>query len=780
MDGNNPSARPSDNSEGENPADASATSSGAAPETKPYDLGVIKDGVTDIPIVYQYAQRIGATLRGMRKLVVRERHGAYFADIAEVRFTNDGEVIAPAGFEPTNAEAAAIREAWPRYKWPEYSPYPCSSKSLRNDPDRFPFQRTDAKNLAVFWDQKRACILMVEERIVTKSDGKTILLWTPWSDGKWRIAEPPDRLPLFGLETIAGAVTIFVHEGPKAAQVVQRLIADDGRYEGAKRVGGWRDHPWGEFLGGGRPGSVAHVAWAGGAMRPEATDFSPLKVSGANLIFVADNDRPGTDAIHRISRSSLLKMSALRFTQEWPYAFDLGDPFPSAMAQAGSSASDHISPATWATKEVPTGRAGRPAYEMRADAIADWLWTVAPPLFFHTAYPGRAFTETEVDALMRPFSHADRTARLIRKNFSARADGVAYLPGHAHVIQRGKERLVNLWTPCRIPARDGSAWPLGRLLVHLFPNRQDRKHLVRWGATLAACPQIRMEYAVLLRTETQGTGKNTLGNIAAEMVGQENVSRPNEAALSDSNFNSYLAKKRLVIVDEIYSGQSRKTYNRLKAPITDTRIRVNEKYQPEYEIDNFAHFIFSSNDMIAILIDGTDRRFFVPEMSERKLPHQFWDSFHAWLGSGGLGIIRRCADEFVARHGAVQAGQAAPMTAAKAAMVESSVSDEMRAARDAAADIIERGNGDNAEKVAITLEDFHSWHGALCRARGWHRLTGNRLNEALRRAGLFIRGRDDKAGFDHRVRIGNRTRCRLASYYYTGWKLPIHPVPCFA
>lgn len=62
---------------------------------------------------------------------------------------------------------------------------------------------------------------------------------------------------------------------------------------------------------------------------------------------------------------------------------------------------------------------------MRADAVADWLWTVAPPLFFHTDYPGRAFTETEVDALMRPFSHADRTARLIRKNFSARADGVA-------------------------------------------------------------------------------------------------------------------------------------------------------------------------------------------------------------------------------------------------------------------------------------------------------------------------------------------------------------------
>lgn len=480
MDSDNLSARPAGNSGDEIAADTALSPSGIAPASKPFDSGVVKDGVTDIPIVYQYAHRIGATLRGMRKLVVRERHGAYFADIAEVRFTNDGEVIAPAGFEPTSAEAAAIREAWPRYKWPEYSPCPCSSKSLRNDPDRFPFQRTDEKNLAIFWDQKRECILMVEERLVTKSGRKTVLLWTPWSDGKWRIAEPPDRLPLFGLDTIAGAVTIFVHEGPKAAQVVQRLIADEGRYEGAKRFGGWRDHPWGKFLGGGRPGSVAHVAWAGGAMRPKATDFSPLKASGAELIFVADNDRPGTDAIHRISRSSLLRMSALRFTQEWPYAFDLGDPFPPAMAK--TSASDHISPATWATNQISTGAPGRPAYEMRADAIDDWLWTVAPPLFFHTGYPGRAFTETEVDALMRPFSHADRTARLIRKNFSARADGVAYLPGHAHVIQRGKERLVNLWTPCRIPMRDGSAWPLGRLLVHLFPNRQDRASTLSDGA----------------------------------------------------------------------------------------------------------------------------------------------------------------------------------------------------------------------------------------------------------------------------------------------------------
>ena len=711
-----------------------------------FDMGAIKRGVTDIPEVAAYADRIGATLRGMRKLVVCERAGAYHRDIAEVRFGDAGEIAAPEGFEPTEAEATAIRAAWARYVWPQYQPFLFTGRDVPHDPARFPFQRADDDDLAICWDEGRQHIRAVEERRYNPDGTKDIYVWTYWSDGQWRIAEP-ERLPLYGLETIRDASTIIVHEGPKAAKVIQRLIADDSE-------SGWRAHPWGAELRGPVFGATAHVAWMGGATRPEATDFTPLRKAGARLIFIADNDRPGMDAISRISRSSRAKMEALCFTDEWPQSFDLADPFPPDRARAGTEMAHLVTPATWATNVIQTG--ARQAYEMRPEALAEWRWTVSPPLFFHDAYPGRGFTEVEVDAMMRPFSDAEHTARLIRRNFSARADGVDYLPGRKPVVEFGGQRIVNQWKRCSLKERPGQAWPLGRLLVSQFPEKADRKHVARWGATLSAHPETRMEYAILLRSETQGTGKTTLANIAGELVGRDNVSRPNEAALTEGNFNSHLARKRLVIVDEIYSGHSRKTYNRLKAPITDTRLRVNEKYQPEYEITNFAHFIFNSNDLIAMLIDSTDRRFFIPRMSERKLPRQFWAEFHTWLADGGLGAIKRCAREFAERHGAVLPGEAAPMSVAKATMIEDSVSDEMRSVRDAARELVERGSGDGGERVAVTLEGFQTWHNSLCREHGWRRLNGNRLAKELRRAGMFIRGRDDKQGLDHRVKIGGR------------------------
>lgn len=701
--------------------------------------------LTDIPAVATYANRIGARARSLRKLVIEETLGRYKRTLHIITFGDDGIVTAPEDMMPTPQEAAVITAAWPTYSWPEYQPCLYTAKHLPRNEERFPWSKADPANLAVCWDRDGANILCVEERRERDDGGKDVWLWSPWSDNEWRIAEP-EALPLFGLDAIGHAATIFVHEGPKAAKAMQALIADDGD-------GGWRSHPWGKELRGQIAGAVAHVGWMGGAERPEATDWRPLIAAAARVIVVADNDRAGLEAVSRISRATGMKMEALRFTDDWPLGADLADSIPADRVKAGTRISDLLVPATWATERVETG--GRPSFHIRRECIADWLYTVSPPLFFHSSNPGCGLTDAEVDARIRPFSDAELTARLIRQRFSAQADGVAYLPGSKPVIERNGQRLVNMWKPSRVRERKGAAWPLGRLLTHLFPDRRDRRHVARWGATLAACPAIRMEYAVLLRSETQGMGKTTLANIAADLVGPENVSRPNEVALTEGNFNSHLAKKRLAIVDELYSGHSKKTYNRIKSPITDTKLRVNEKYQPEYEIDNYVHFIFSSNDLVPIFIDASDRRFFMPRMAEVKLSRQFWTRFHSWLADGGLGITMRCAREFVQKHGSVLPGQAAPVSAAKLALIENSVSDEMRSVRDAARDLFERGQGDDGQRVAITLEGFVAWHADLCRERGWRRLTGNRLNDELRKAGLTIRGRTAD-GPDERIKIGDR------------------------
>jgi hypothetical protein len=708
------------------------------------------DKLTDIPAIDKYACRIGAVDRSLKRLAVVEERGAYKSDMALINFAEDGSITVEGlgvsdDLKPRPDEQEAIKAEWKSFRRPEYMPLLFTARDQPENDPRYPWSMPPWTTPAVCWDAKRQHILCVEVR--RERDGrKEVCIFSPFENGEWRIAEPPETLPLYGIETIASAATIFVHEGPKAAKAVQALIADDS-------AAGWRSHPWGRELRGELSGGVAHVGWLGGARRPEATDWKPLIAAHARVIVVADNDEEGVDAVCRISRASLMRMEALRFTDDWPRNFDLADPFPACRAKAGTRLADMLTPATWATDRIETD--GRPAFRARDEFIRDWKYTVSPPLFFHASYPGRGYTDTEVDAMTRPFSHAELTARLIRQRFSAQAHGVAYRPGSKPVIERKGQRLVNMWTPTSVRERSGAAWPLGRLLTALVPDPADRRHLTRWGATLAACPTTRMEYAVLMTSKTQGLGKTTLANILAELVGDENVSRPSETALTEGNFNSHFAKKRLVIVDELYTGHSRKTYNRLKSPITDTKLRVNEKFKPEYEIDNFAHFVFSSNDAVPIFVDEGDRRFFMPKMAEKKLPRAFWVKFHTWLESGGYGIMLRCAREFVRRHGSVEPGQVAPDTAAKRDMVADSVSDPMQSVRDAARDIFQRGSGDSGERIAVTLEDFALWHASMSRANSWKKLSGRKLEAELRDAGMCIR-KQVAGGCDLRVKIGGR------------------------
>lgn len=749
------------------PGEAEAGAASSAQEEAPFEtdtiqtegetftLGAIRRGVIDIPEVDEYRRRIGAEHRGMRNLVVSERVGKYRKDLAVIRFSEEGEIDAPDGHKPTEAEVAKIKAAWPRYTWPTQRPFLWTARELSHDPVRFPFQRSVPDCLFEYKDEGGDNLLMVEERRDNADGSKEFYTWTYWSDGLWRIAEP-DTLPLYNLPALKSASTVFIHEGAKAARFIDHMIADAGLR------GRWESHPWGDSLRGNNSGTVAHLGWTGGAHRGNATDFSPLRRSGARVIFIADNDRDGIDAIRDISRHSRLKMEAVIFNDEWPSGFDLADPFPADRIEAGVQLDDLLIPATWATDTIHTGR--RPAHIIRPEAISEWLWTVSPPMFFHSSSPGKGYSEGEVDAMMRPFSDAEMSARLIRQNLSARADGVAYLPGEKRVVSRDGQRRVNRWVPSRLKEGAGSAWPFARMIVSLFPDRPDRRPLIKWGATLRAIPTTRMEYAILLQSETTGTGKTTLGHIAAQMVGEANVSRPNEADLTEGAFNSHFAAKRLAITNEIYSGHSRQTVNKLKSPITDTKLRVNEKYQAPYEIDNWVHFIFCSNDLISLLIDNTDRRFFVPRMAEKKLPVQFWRAFYAWLKSGGLESIARCAREWVEKHGAVCPGEAAPMSRAKADMIDAGVSDAMRLARDMARDLVVYGSADGGQRFAVAVDDLHRLYRQGCRDRDYKPLSGNRLNKEMLRAGLLLRGRDDRAGLDKRVKVNGRKVQILANF----------------
>lgn len=726
-------------------------------EGETFETGKIVRGVLDIPEVATYAKRIGATHRGLRKLAVTTRHGRYRVDRAEIRFGDLGTIDAPEDYEPTDDEQDKITKAWERYTWPVYQPCLYTGKSEpRNDP-RYPWSSVSPENVAVCWDRKREFILCVEVRIPLENGDKAIVIWSPFDDQQWRIAEP-DPLPLYGLDQIEGASTIYIHEGPKAARAVRRMLDDDGL---ACPNGGWREHPMGRELR--TEGKAAHVAYMGGANRAGATDWSPLQSVSATIIAVPDNDDEGREGIRPMSRAIRREMYAVRFDRRWPNGWDFADPMPETLFDrsrprvkqyVGPSLRDLIRPITWATVALPRqadeegrGQRGQTGFRILPQFAKQWVYIEQLGVFVNLRDPRTFYDDKTFNNAVRPFSDVKDTAAQMHKLWSIKAEGFAFEPGvQPGLVNIGSKLLLNVHVSSEIEAMPGDPRPWLKFLRHLFPNRASRRHVERWVATLRAKPDIRILYALLLVSRTHGVGKNTLVHVIRMLLGPHNCSSTTAKEITGSAFNSWIAEKRLVEVDEVYAGHSSELANTIKPLITGTEVPVNRKFKEPYTISNKAHFVMMSNSRLPVFVEEKDRRWLIPEVTERTLPVAYWAEFHRWLQDGGINIIAHWCERFCAstKRGPVVEGAHAPLTRTKAQMIDESRSGAERQVRELGEFLIDRAMGDPAEKIILPTAVLMAWFRGRENLSSGDRKISERAVLEMLPEGLEVRRKDDR------------------------------------
>jgi hypothetical protein len=496
--------------------------------------------------------------------------------------------------------------------------------------------------------------------------------------------EPDGLLPLYGLEQLKTAAVVYLHEGAHATAHVRRVV--DGLLLPDRELRA--QLPWWKVLQYG-----AHVGWIGGADHPDRTDWGPLKRLGRDVrvVVVADNDQQGKEAARAISRILKRPMEVVLFDQNFKSGFDLANPWPQVPAwwagkrYIGPSLDDYSRPATWATDIMePIGK-GKKTIKVRRDFAAEWVMSENPPIFVHVKRPHRMLPPDMFNRVIAPYSDAANLASLLQRELSVHAEGVTFRPfrslGGPRVTLAQGERLINTYRPPIIRPHEGDAGPFLGFMVHLIPDEEELRHVLRWCATLLARPEVRMRHALLLVSETQGVGKTTLTDaILKPLVGPWNVSSPSEHQVTDSQFNAWVAHKRLAVINEIYSGEKRKCYDRLKQIITDEAVDMNEKHMPVYTVPNFIHVVACSNSSKAMHLDDSDRRFMVPRVTEERNSKSYWDGFYSWIDHGGLSIIAAWAEGYVQRHGAIGTGERALMTAAKREIVDESMSEGQRIA----------------------------------------------------------------------------------------------------
>lgn len=162
------------------------------------------------------------------------------------------------------------------------------------------------------------------------------------------------------------------------------------------------------------------------------------------------------------------------------------------------------------------------------------------------------------------------------------------------------------------PSSENMSNRLQEFFTHLFPNDIDREYVFDW-----------LHYLVTSRNQTilclvggKGTGKTIFSYMCASLVGNEYAVEEANSFLT-GNFNGSMENARLIALDEVNLEGNTAIVKCRK--LTNDRVSMELKGVDTKTTLNHVSFIITSNEITKFAIDGTERRFSIPEVTDVQL-----------------------------------------------------------------------------------------------------------------------------------------------------------------
>lgn len=119
-------------------------------------------------------------------------------------------------------------------------------------------------------------------------------------------------------------------------------------------------------------------------------------------------------------------------------------------------------------------------------------------------------------------------------------------------------------------------------------------------------------FALVMRTVQEGTGKSFFGEFVYNLIGGEKCGAAKISKVKElNNENNVLKNKLFVYIDESANNWDKSDVDMMKDLITGNKFRVKQKYVSNYELENYTHWYFNSNDVNVAPLGLTDRRYMV-------------------------------------------------------------------------------------------------------------------------------------------------------------------------
>ena len=266
---------------------------------------------------------------------------------------------------------------------------------------------------------------------------------------------------------------------------------------------------------------------------------------------------------------------------------------------------------------------------LKNDLPPDWVYVIET----------RRFNNLKVDIHLSCEQFDDRYAPMFKNpskeclrlpNFP-RVDKQIYKPADLPMFEENGIKYLNIWKQNKIERVQGDITPFLDHVAYLLPNPDEQTILLDWLAHNIQFPGKKMMWAILLQG-AHGTGKSLIGRVMRMCLGEYNVSMPNIDVLK-SQYTDWFKHCSLVVLNEIMLNGRISLMEKLKPMVTDSPIRILEKFVNTYEQENYANFLFFTNYKNAITIEKTERRYCVfyspavPEKNEQTKNENFTKLF---------------------------------------------------------------------------------------------------------------------------------------------------------
>lgn len=158
--------------------------------------------------------------------------------------------------------------------------------------------------------------------------------------------------------------------------------------------------------------------------------------------------------------------------------------------------------------------------------------------------------------------------------------------------------------------------PFLDLISELLNNEEvSIKAFLDWCGWIRQRPNVKTNKAIVLYSEVQGVGKNTIIQLLTNVFNGYTSKVERIEEITDK-FNYHLSSKLFIYGDEIQA-KAREVREELKNMITRDEMKVEMKGFNSYIMKDYSNYIFTTNNRDAFFIEETDRRFYMFDLCNK-------------------------------------------------------------------------------------------------------------------------------------------------------------------